>query len=570
MNNVSQKRLKIISFIIIIPVLFGIVKIFNIQIISNSRYNQPATAQKVTSVELQKTRGDFVDRSGILLTNRKERLAVVIKPDILLSESEAQKLRSIGNLLKLNGSSIESRLKNSTLPLVINIDESKARLITGIKSNNITFLYYPQRYEKKGLASHITGYISGQDGTGVEGLEKKYDTLLSDGNSIAIGALSDAVQKPLAGSGYRLIKETDTNGQSFSIKLTIDWHIQNIVEKVIDNPKFNFDKGAVVIIENSTGDVAAMASRPDYDRNSVSSYLGSKNGELFNRAVAAYSPGSVFKIITAACILEENEKSEVPILKIDDNIFCKGYIKIGDKIFKCSSYKNGGHGMVNLESAFISSCNTYFIKAAIMLGMDKISEMAQRLGLGSKTNLSQQGIYDFSGFIPPVIQNTPHANYSDGDMANIAIGQGSVSTTPLQLARLVSAISSGGILREVNITDSVINEKGNKIRNLRSDSSREIISDFVAKTLTNMMIKTVKEGTGKNAGENVKGGAGGKTGTAQTGGTKNSHAWFAGFFPAESPLYSVCVFSENGGAGGEVAAPIFAEIAAEIEKLLPD
>lgn len=317
-------------------------------------------------------------------------------------------------------------------------------------------------------------------------------------------------------------------------------------------------RGAIVVEDVNSGDIVAMASKPDFDQNNVIQYLDSSGNELFNKAVASYNLGSIFKIIDAAVMFEVKNRWEEPYL-------CTGSIWIGDREFKCYSYKDGGHGFVDLKGAFSLSCNTYFINAALGMEPASLIEMAGRFGLGNYTGIGGQGVDESSGNLPSI-----DAWFSGGDIANISIGQGEIMATPLQVADLVATIANGGVKNKVNIVDSIVDELDRKVKNIRQKSSKRIISKDVANRIKELMESVVTEGTGTMIDLEEYGGAAGKTGSAETGqyegGEKVVHAWFAGYFPRNNPRYSVAVLVENGKVGGKTAAPLFQEIAGEIMK----
>lgn len=237
--------------------------------------------------------------------------------------------------------------------------------------------------------------------------------------------------------------------------------------------------------------------------------------------------------------------------------YCEGAVNVNGLIFKCHSYFEGGHGYIDMEKAFAVSCNSYFINLCQKTGYRNLIEMAQKFGLGQETGIGSQGIAEARGSLPPI-----DSYYSQADIANLSIGQGMLLATPLQVADIVATVANGGIRNRVNIVDSIIDSDGNVIKNLRVKEGRRIISKDTADTIKDLMeAATSSYGTGTDAVVGYYGGAGGKTGSAETGSPDVVHAWFAGYFPAKNPRYSIAVFAENGKYGGKVAAPVFAEIA---------
>ncbi|MCX7771491.1 MAG: penicillin-binding transpeptidase domain-containing protein, partial [Clostridia bacterium] len=190
-------------------------------------------------------------------------------------------------------------------------------------------------------------------------------------------------------------------------------------------------------------------------------------------------------------------------------------------------------------------------------------DMAQRFGLGSKTGLNLQGIGEPAGEL-----STSIGDASAGETGNLSIGQGDLLASPVQAANMTAVIANGGILNRVQLIDSIVNDKGERIRNLKNPSWKRVISKETAASLQGMMLLTVQSGTGELADIRGYGGSAGKTGSAETGWVKDNreilHAWFSGYFPIDAPRYAMCVFIEDGKSGASSAAPVFAEISAKI------
>ena len=236
---------------------------------------------------------------------------------------------------------------------------------------------------------------------------------------------------------------------------------------------------------------------------------------------------------------------------------------MGDLMMKCWNYDKGGHGTLNMAQGFAQSCNSYFIGLGQLVGKRDLIAMAERLGLGCRTGLYLQGIDEPYGLLPNTMGYT-----SSAEIANLAIGQGGLLISPVQAARLVSAIANGGILNQISVIDCVVNDRGEKIRNIKSQAWERVLKKETAEALHKMMKMTVEDGTGRLADINGFGGSAGKTGSAETGWVQDNrdilHAWFVGYFPVVNPRYAMCVFIEDGTSGGKSAAPVFAEISARI------
>ena len=245
---------------------------------------------------------------------------------------------------------------------------------------------------------------------------------------------------------------------------------------------------------------------------------------------------------------------------------------MGNRAFKCASHAKGGHGEVDISKAFAYSCNTYFINLMMTLsdknGVDMHDEvkrglisMAEKFSLGSATGLEAQGIDEAKGQLPDADEKM-----QKGDLANMAIGQGVMTATPLQAVNIASIIASGGIKYNLNVVDAVLDPQGNVIENLKKEDEIRVIDPKTAEKIKENMKMVTEDGyTGAKANADALGGVAGKTGTAQTGqykgGKEIENGWFTGFFPYENPKYAMCVFIEGTDSKSKSSSEIFGEIA---------
>jgi len=547
------RRIRILLFIFLAVFSCLLTRLFYIQIVGGNALAKEASVQRMNNIQIESSRGDFLDKNGINLTSRTPKITAVLKPALL--RGQVQVVEQICKLVGLDTDKTKDKIQRYNTPILIDIDQETKVILTEMKLEGVSFINSLSRYNTDTKAKHLLGYLNKIDKIGSIGLERLYEKTLNYGNEDLLTVITDGNNDVLDGLGYRIIKDEDKKNKKLDIKLTIDYHIQNIIEQVLENRGLT---GAIVVENVKNGDIVAMCSKPDFDPNDIEKYLSNNKRPLFNRAVAQYNIGSVYKLVDLAAMFE---------LQPDYNMVfnCPGYIQVADKEFKCSSYEKGGHGTIDMNSALAVSCNAYFINMSLDLGAEAIVSMSNSLGLGENTGLSKQGIEEAKGLITPLseLQNP-------GDIANISIGQGQILATPVQIADMVAIIANGGIKNNINVVDCVVNDEGNKVRDLKEISGERVISEATAEKIKTLMVGVVSSGTGKNANLDGFGGAGGKTGSAETGqfidGQKVIQAWFAGFFPSKEPKYSVAIFIEDGKSGGDAAAPIFAEIGAEIMK----
>ncbi len=548
----SKKRSTIIFAVISAVFVFLTVRLCYLQVFLGKSLSTAASTQRSFSTKVEKPRGEIVDRNLIPLTDRSVKASIVLEP--LFLRGKKDDINRICEILKLDSDKVEKEINFKREPLILDADEEAGSSILSLGIQGVSVINMTERYDENSVARHILGYINQVDQIGSAGIEKAYEDVLKIEGENSVNVITDAKDNLVEGIGYRLVKD-GYYGKKLNVKLTLDYHIQKIVESVMEK---NNVTGAVVVEDVINGDIAAIASKPDFIQKKVGDYLESPKKELFNRAVASYNIGSIFKIVSLTKALEEG-------IPLREDYFCSGSVTIGNRIFKCSSYDKGGHGLIGLNNAFALSCNTYFIELGLKVGYADLIDMAEKFGLGSPTGLKSQGIDESAGAMPSL-----NTYYTDGDVANLAIGQGSIMATPVQIADMVATVANGGIKNQVNIVDSLIGENGSKLKDLKVAGGKRIMSKQTSDKVRELMEAVTTDGTGVKANSPDYGGAGGKTGSAETGqyidGEKVVHAWFAGYFPRVNPKYSISVFIENGKSGGEAAAPLFKEIAEEISK----
>jgi penicillin-binding protein 2 len=545
--RVKNRILLFAGFVVIILSLL-VVRLFQIQLIKGRTYARAAADQRMMNLPLDLSRGQIYDINMIPLTGRSTVNSLVVFPAIV--DDKEKTARLIADIGDLSYAKAISMLERETQPFKVNIDKKGSFQSIGIDVKGVMPITDLLRYDKDSKARHLIGYIDQKDRMGRAGLEKLYHYYLSGQSEISVAAMVDGSKRLIPGLGYR-VKAGREQIKSYDLQLTLDYHIQKVVEQVMDR---NSIDGAVVVLDVKSGGVAAMASRPDYRQDQVERYLDGTRGELLNKAFQPYNLGSVFKTVVAASVLEHGLVTQF------EKLYCPGYTHIGDLQIKCSSFEEGGHGDLNIYGAYARSCNTFFIEMGQRVGGNAIIEMAKRFGFGQATGINQYEEHD--GYLPNL------QRYHPADVANMSIGQGSMLVTPLQVADMTNTIANNGVRKKPYVVKAFLDNRGRAISAAEDQRPERIISPFIAMEIRRMMEETVDSGTGKKAAITGLGGSAGKTGSAQTG-QKNGdreviHAWFTGFVPRISPRYVITVFAENGRSGGDVAAPIFAEIASQI------
>lgn len=388
------------------------------------------------------------------------------------------------------------------------------------------------------LAKHFLGYYD-SDGRGVCGIRREYDAFLGKELYSKVSARFDTNAKRESLSAFTV--DTQKYLSDDGVVTTLDRELQIFCDSLSDR----IPSGAVVVSNIKTGEILAMSSYPDYDADNIESVLSSDKGELLNRAVMSFTPGSVFKIVVAAAALATDESL------YELRYTCRGEIAVGDNVFKC--HKHEGHGEIDMKEAFAESCNTYFINLGREIGIERIVETAKALELdvAARADFVKEGTNFFMD----------ESNTSCGYLANISFGQGDLCLSPIDMIKVVGAASTGCVT-EMKTVKGII--KNGVFEANSSGKKTKVFSESICKKLKEMMKMCVCDGTGKAAliyGVNT----GGKTATAQTGrynkdGVEYVHKWFSGVYPIENPRIAICVLCDDVTDENVSPAVVFGEI----------
>lgn len=497
-----------------------------------------ASVQGKYALQIASSRGMIYDRNLNELVNKRYRYVAAVLPSpeaaaVLIDVVDEEGREALVNRL------------SAAVPFTMEVPDDN------IYAYGVDVFRVYDRYDSKQIAPHIIGYLNGDGSAGVAGIEKAHDQLLKrESGWIDIHYMVDAVGRTARGGSIDINRQN--LGARGGVVLTLDRDIQQLVQTALEE---GCQKGAAVVMDIYTGDILAIASTPAFDPNNITASLDDSNTPFINRAISAYNIGSTFKLITAAAALEQGYSSSY-------QYECKGYIDVNGQIFKCQN--TAGHGLVDMEQAVSISCNPYFINLAIQVGPQPILAMARNLGIGNAAELAP-GLWTQPGNLPALQELS-----SDAAIGNFGFGQGQSLASPLQIAQVISAIANSGrsvpprIVRGTTEDGAFLNDE------YPIYASTQVMDESTAALLKNFMIEVIENGSGTNA-RPIAGGAGGKTASAQTGQYEEEeeivHAWFSGFYPAQSPRYSIVVFAEGEDSGGKVAAPIFKRIADGIQLL---
>lgn len=544
--TIVQKRLKALGILFILFFAAITVKLFWIQVVRGDSYLLRAATQRQYVFQSSVARGQIYDRNMIPFTNRELKKFIAVTEYVTDKNATAE---IVGRAAGIKKDDVLTMIKNAGGPIELEAKEFTNEDIQAIEKGmvkGVSILEKKTRYSDDSLARHVIGYIGKSDLNGIMGIEKSMNRLLTQGGGEQIVAIVDSHKNVIPSLGFRKI-EIDSKNKNVGLKLTLDFHIQKIVESVL---KSNNIVGSAVVMDIKKGDIIAMASTPSYNPNNVGSYLNSKNDELLNKAISAYDLGSIFKTVVAAAAIENN------IVADDETFLCEGEIESNNSIIKCATHSSHENRPITFEEAFALSCNTTFVKVGTRVGADKILEMAKRMGFGEKQ--CNELLEEKQGRLPTARE--------DG-IGNISIGQGKIQVTPIQVTTMMATIANNGIMSEPAIIDAIVDsDTGKPIQTLSRSKQAMILNTSTTDKLKAMLNEVTITGTGKQANLDEFGGSSGKTSSAETGIKSGEivHGWFAGFVPADKPQYAITVFVYNGKSGGKSAAPIFKEIAQRI------
>lgn len=391
-----------------------------------------------------------------------------------------------------------------------------------LATNEATDNGYRRTYPRGRLFAPVTGYFDPIRGR--SGLEAAWEEWL--GGRTHFASVDDW-----------LASVTDRRNRGSDLTLTIDSGLQESAMSLLSGRR-----GAIVAIDPATGAVLAMATNPTFDPNRIRAdwdEIVAGDGMLVNRTIQSrYPPGSTFKIVTAAAALETGIATPSSIYNGPAVLPVYGS--------KVTNFAERDAGRLSLRAAFAKSTNTIFAQLGLELGNVRLTSAAQDFGLGTEP--------PFDLPVEPSTMSSP-ASMDDVMLAWSAVGQGETLVTPLEMALIAGAIAQRGVIFEPYLVEFVRDYDGSVRYDRRPRHWRRATSAKTAARIRKMMVETVASGTGKTAAiNNVK--VAGKTGTAEVGGDEAPHAWFVGFAPADKAEVAVAVLIENGGTGGQTAAPL--------------
>ncbi len=539
---------------------------YNVQVLQENVYREKSEKNSIKVLTEIPVRGLIYDREGVLIADNRPSFSLYIVP----AQAVPQTYQNLSAILNLPIKELKKRVRRTRRFQPVKIASYIDRKTLAILEENkldlpgLEWKVEPRRnYQYEHGFAHILGTL-GEIGEAELSRKPGYEP----GDMVGKKGIEKALDRYLRGrKGYKYVQvdalgrmvgalESENNSPPYpghDLYLTIDSRLQLYADTL-----FGERNGALVAIDTRNGEILTMLSKPDYDLSQFAEavepevwrqLMADTLKPLFDRATqATYPPGSTYKMVAAVAALNEG------IITPEWTVNCPGYLRIGRRTVRCWYAK--GHGKISLIAAIKNSCNVYFYNLGLKIGIDQWSKYSQLFRFGKLTGI------ELSTEKPGLVPTREYYDriygkrgWTRGMLANIAIGQGELLVTPLQMAQFVMILADSGYYYQPHLTRVLVDRITGEVTQInRPRLQVKGIDNKVFQFIREGMREVVAGGTGWRAGV-WKIGSAGKTGTAQNPHGK-SHSWYIGFAPFEQPEIAVAIVVENGGSGGAVAAPI--------------
>ena len=577
-----EPRIYALFAIIASGILLLLISAYMLQIVRGGEYFARSEDNRIRTVAVPSPRGLIYDRNGVLLVNNAPSFNLYAVPGDM--RDPAQVARHLSTLIDMPSADIEQRVRtgkdnaylqvkiknNLSLQEVARIEAHRLDL-SGIRIQ----VEFKRNAVYDTLAAHLLGYVGEISKTQIE--SGKFPGV-KQGEVIGQYGIEQSLDAAIRGTPGTKRIEVDALGQEKQLLsidqphpgddlfLTLDYKLQAAAEAALGEAD-----GAIVALDPRNGEVLAMVSHPMFNPNDLSvgvspatwrNLTGDAKRPLINRAISGlYPPGSTYKVVMAATALTTGKTTPA------ESIHCPGFFPFGGRDFR--DWKKGGHGRIALHRALVESCDIYFYRMGTRLPIDTISHYSHAFGLGESTGIDLPGERD--GLIPSTewkrrVRNEP---WYPGETLSVAIGQGYVLATPLQMATMLSAVAADGWWHPPRLVKKRRDGQTGEIIEVKAAEGRRVpVSDETLAIIRSALAGVLTEpgGTARSSqSKHVT--IAGKTGTAQVLEIKgdirkklpkafDDHAWFVAFAPVSEPTLAVAVLVEHGGHGGSAAAPL--------------
>lgn len=583
------KRARVLIGVLGVVLLLLVGRLFFLQVIRGNYYSRISEENRIRFLTLPASRGEIKDRNGTNIASSRPSYTAFLIPYEVLEALPAKKsarekrgleflVTKLADCLQLDTALLEQKVTSKwfkgyePIKLKKDIDFNTVCVIEEQNEDLPGVIYQVEptrKYLDAGWVGHLVGYVnefgkkelsegSAEKGfrlggvTGRKGLEKQYDEMLRGKDGVtflevtALGKIMGPLQE----------RNPDPPINGSDLWLTIDLDLQAVAESSLAD----YQSGAIAALDPRNGQILALVSKPGVNSNLFAGAMSPQEWNdilqdplhpLLDRPLqATYPPGSTLKLLTAAIALETNTVSENTYF-----LSCNGSFQFGKRAFGC--WQPGGHGRLNLHQAIVQSCDVYFYQMGLRVGLERWSRYAKMCGFGTKTGVDIPE--EASGLVPSL--EYYHKKYGRGDwvknlVINLAIGQGEILVTPLQLAVFFAGLATDGRMMRPYVVDRIITQDG-RVLSTQPEVIRYLpFSSSTLRVMQKAMEGVVQDPQGTGMASRIPGTTvAGKTGTAQNP-HGEAHAWFVGYAPASDPKIVVVVLIENVGHGGTYAAPV--------------
>lgn len=573
----SQKRfygrVRLITVFFAISYVFIVCRLFYLQVLKGRDLELLSESNRTQIIFLRAPRGDIYDRNNKLLVSNRPSWSLMYSAPEKNQEKRQSVEKQLSPFLTSFPKHWKFRLQRAfrTGQMIRLVEDVPSTISFGLRELGElvpglrVVMEFRRGYNADSIIGHLVGYLGEIDD---RELRDEDWAQRKTGDLIGKMGLERVLDEKLRGRDGGMLIEVDSVGRlkrvikelpsvkGTSIQLTIDDGLQSVAQQALNETATK--RGAAVVMDVNTGHVLAWVSAPTFDpARLLAQDIVDPGLPFFDRVYrGAYAPGSVFKIVTAMAALD------ISAVRLSETIHCPGFVILpdkrgGERKYKC--WKK--HGNVNFMQAMSESCDTYYYLMGQKIGADEIYNMARQFGFGQSAQKLFSG--EASGILlsPQLKRRRGWGGWSTGDTFNMAIGQGYITSTPLQLALLMCGVATKGQIWEPRFIEKTIETDRKAVTAPKKILLRLIqLKEHTWKTVTDSLRLVVTSGTGHGAYIpylDVRG----KTGTAQNPHGED-HAWFACYagYLGEAPSIAVCVFVENGGGGGAVAVPIAKKI----------
>jgi len=569
-----ERRIRLIHVGVFLLLLVFLLNFFYLQGVRGDDYVRLAENNRLRRVAMRPTRGEIVDRNGTVIASTRPSLKLMLQREGATRLELRAQLGRLSPILNVSAEELSSRLESQQSrprfePLALRDDVQLAQLAKiEARRETLPSVRVEQsarrHYTYDDLFVHAVGFVGevsmdqlnrqdeegglrSGDIVGKSGVERRYDDLVRGTRGWKLVSVNN-LGRQMGDAG---VGTPPDHGRQ--LELTIDLELQRTLRDALGD-----EVGAGVFLDPWTGSVLALVSTPTFDPNMFADGISTEDWKtlstdprrpMHDRVIASFhAPGSTFKMVLAVAGLETG------VVTPQTTVNCLGSAVHYGRSRLC--WKRGGHGVVDLKRALTESCNVYFYKLGRELGIDAIAKYGAMFNLGRLTGIDIPG--EDKGIMPSRQwkRETLHEPWYPGDTISVAIGQGYLAATPLQMATVVSAIATDGHLPRPHLL------AGNTV-----DSQKLEISQATLKLVREGLENVVRTGTATRAAMgNIS--VAGKTGTAQVFAhsagvdsddlpkAERDHAWFVGYAPADRPRIAFAVVVEHGGHGGAISAPI--------------